>query len=537
MKHNKKWFRMWKILYFAFSVLMRVYWYRISRKSEEKREQLWEKIGQDFRQTLFELEGLLIKVGQFLSIRSDVFPTSFIEQIQDLVDHVPPSSWEEVQVVLESEWGGTIEDKLQSIDPNVVASASIGEVYQGKLKDGTIVAIKVQRPTIGKIMKTDFRSLAIIIWFVHHFVRIPRNFIHFKLLFKELKMVIERELDYKKEMETIDHFRHRFQQFPKLIIPKVYHELCTSKVLVMEWVSGTRITDIEYLEKNKIDREELSERLFRLFISQWLEAGIFHADPHAGNVMVKEDGTIVLLDFGMVGEISKKDATDFQELLEAVVLKNYAKAAKIIIDLGFLLPEANRKMIANLLKDALAFDLSQLKGMDLFIIKKEINELIKSLPVQVPTRFIFLGRSFVTIEGMLHIISPNQELLEIARSAFMYWLKQGNHSKWRLLARWVNAQPLFQFFHTMADLAEVPQMYLSLKETMQQREFFFALYENRKKQMSLFIAVGLIGSLFGLYMNQLIVLDISAGVAGISFIHYVVCMNKQRKWLKSIEKK
>ena len=167
MNNKNKWFRMWKILSFAFAMSIQVYWFRIRKKSDMEWDKLWGKLGRQFRQTLFELEGLLIKVGQFLSIRKDLLPSGFIDQIQDLVDQEPPSPWAEIKHVLEREWGGPVENVLLSIETKAVASASIGEVYRGKLKDGTEVAIKVQRPSISSIMQTDFRSLAIIIWFVN----------------------------------------------------------------------------------------------------------------------------------------------------------------------------------------------------------------------------------------------------------------------------------------------------------------------------------------------------------------------------------
>lgn len=163
MKSEKNWYRMWKVLSLAFSVFIQVYLYKFLKKSSKDLDSLWVKFGRRFRETLFELQGLLIKVGQMLSIRSDLLPNNFIKQIEDLVDQVPPSSWEAIKDVLEAEWQGPIENKILSIEQQAVASASIGEVYRGILKDGTKVAIKVQRPKIQSIVKTDFKSLAIII--------------------------------------------------------------------------------------------------------------------------------------------------------------------------------------------------------------------------------------------------------------------------------------------------------------------------------------------------------------------------------------
>ncbi|MBK3495563.1 AarF/ABC1/UbiB kinase family protein [Viridibacillus sp. YIM B01967] len=537
MKQGKSRFRMWKILSFAFAMFVQVYWFRIRKKSDTEWERLWDKLGQQFRQLLFELEGLLIKVGQFLSIRKDLIPSGFIDQIQDLVDQVPPSPWEEIKSVMEREWGGSIENVLLSVESKAVASASIGEVYRGKLKDGTEVAIKVQRPSIPSIMRTDFRSLAIIIWFAQHFAPIPKGFLNFNMLFKELKYVIERELDFQKELETIQHFQQRFESYSKLNIPKVYPDISTQKVLVMEWIDGVRITDVDFLDKSLVDREELSQRLMRIFLPQWLEAGVFHADPHAGNVLVKSDGTIVLLDFGMVGEISKKDAINFQNLMQAILLKNYAQAAEILGDLGFLLPEANLKTIQNLLKEVLTMDLNQLKEMDLLAVKKEMNDMVKLLPIQVPTRFIFLGRSFVTIEGMLLTISPNKEILEIVKPVFMDWLNQSNSSKWKFFLKWINALPIFQVFHSIQDLLETPQRLLVQKETLQQREFYFSIYENQKKQMFIISVLGFVGISLGIYFQYPILSKVSVGLMVISFIGYFFCSWRQRKWLKLMDRK
>lgn len=537
MKNRKSWYRMWKILSFAFSLFLQVYWFRIRKKSDTQWETLWEKLGRQFRQTLFELEGVLIKVGQLLSIREDLLPKSFINQIQDLVDQVPPSPWEDIQRVLENEWESPIDEVLLSIETKAVASASIGEVYRGKLKNGTNVAIKVQRPSIPSIMRTDFRSLAIIIWFAQYFAPIPKGFINFKMLFTELKSVIGRELDFNKELATMMHFQQRFASIHQLKIPTAYPEISTSQVLVMEWIDGARITDSAFLMTNQIDKGALAERLVRIFLPQWLEAGLFHADPHAGNVLVKEDGTIVLLDFGMIGEISRKDAANFQHLMQALLLKNYAQAAETLKNLGFLLPGADLKIIENVLKEVLQLDLNQVKEMDLFAVKKEMNDMIKLLPIQVPTRFIFLGRSFVTIEGMLLTINPDKEMLDIMKPVFSDWLKQGSSNNWKSILQWLNALPIFKIFHSLQDLIETPQRLIIQKEAMQQRDFLFSIYENQKKQTFIVSVLSLFGLFCAMYMQYQLLINASAGILSISILLYVASSWKQRKWLKQIHRK
>ncbi|RLQ93794.1 ABC1 kinase family protein [Falsibacillus albus] len=537
MKTERKMWRMWKVLSLALSIVLRVYWHRITKKSEADKEALWERIGQQFRQTLFELEGVLIKVGQMLSIRADLLPNGFIKQIQDMVDQVPPSPWEKIQKVLEDEWDRPLNNVLHSIETKAIASASIGEVYQGILRDGTKVAIKVQRPNIKSLVRTDFRSLAIIIWFADRFAPVPKGFINFNMLYKELKHVIERELDFNKEMETAIHFHQRFQEFNGAKVPGVYPEHCTSKVMVMEWVEGFRATDTKALERCNINRNELSERLLRLFLPQWLEAGIFHADPHSGNVLIQEDGTIILLDFGMVGEISRKDASHFQSFLEAVLMKNYEKAAGALGQLGFLLPEADPKSIESVLAEALSFDLEKMKEMDILTAKKEINDMVKDLPIQVPTRFVFLGRSFVTIEGMIHIITPDKETLEIVKPAFMDWLKHSNTSKWQLFLKWMNAQPFFQIVHSVQDYLEAPKRHLELQEKQQYEQFEFSMLENRKTHAFFFSLLGIIGTFSGIYFDRTILWEGASLLSALAFIGYFMTNRKQRKWLKRVKMK
>ncbi|MGG4491503.1 ABC1 kinase family protein [Metabacillus idriensis] len=534
MKNHSKAYRMWKVLSFACSIFIQVYWFRISRKSEEEWERFWEKAGCRFREILFELEGLLIKVGQLLSIRADLLPNGFVRQIQDLVDQVPPSQWNEVKEVLEREWGCPIKAHLQFINPEAVASASIGEVFRGRLLNGSEVAIKVQRPAIRSIVDVDFRSLAMIMWFARRFAPVPKGFIDFNLLYKEIKQVIERELDFVKEKESACFFRERFKDADKLVIPAVYDELSTSEVLVMEWVEGTRITDTEFVEANQINRLDTAENLAGIFLPQWLEAGIFHADPHSGNVLLKEDGTIILLDFGMIGEISKRDAALFQDLLEAILLKNYSKAADSLSQLGFLLPGANHAAIEKLLEEALSFQFNKLKELDMIALNKELNHMVKSLPVQVPTRFVFLGRSIATIEGIIHTLLPEKETLEVIKPVFIDWMKKNSQNQWKLLLKWVSSLQIFQFVPLLAGLLESPKRRLDLEERKQKTEFVFRIYENQKRQYFFLGLLGAAGFFAGYHLQNPVILYGSSGIAGFSAFMYFSCGIRQRKWLKAL---
>lgn len=534
MNKNSKFLRMYKVLSLAFAIIVQIYWYKWTRKSEAEWERLWESIGKRFRKTLFELEGLLIKVGQFISIRSDLLPHSFIKEIQDLTDKVPSSEWHEIQRLLEEEWGTEVSKKILSIEKKAVASASIGEVYKGILRGGSAVAIKIQRPEIQSIVQTDFRTLKILIWFVDHFVPIPKGFINLKVLFKELKQVIERELDFSKEKETLLYFRERYKESEIVKIPSVFPELCTQKVLVMEWVEGKRLTDVEAIQE--ISGEDVARRLLKIFLPQWLEPGIFHADPHPGNVLLSEEGQIILLDFGMAGELSKKDAVAFQELIETFLAKNYSKTVEVLSRLGFLLPEADTKTVEKLLSEWMSIDLAQLKEMDLIKLKLEINDLIAALPIQVPTRFVFLGRSFITVEGIIRSLVPEEELMQLASSVFKEWLSS-HDSKWSFYWKVIRSQPFFKIFHSAIEFLDAPRKIEQLKEIEQRRSFQFAIYESRKKQLFQLIILGFIGAGAGYYLDKDPILLVSAVVSGLAAVGYMMTSYKLRKWLKYMPEK
>ncbi|MBT2686646.1 AarF/ABC1/UbiB kinase family protein [Bacillus sp. ISL-47] len=536
MKTKNKLSRMYKVLSLAFRIFVQIYWYKWTRKPETQWEQLWSSIGKRVRHTLFELEGLLIKVGQFISIRSDLLPDAFIKEIQDLTDQVPASEWSKIHGILNNEWGSELSRKVLAIEKDAIASASIGEVYKGVLQDGSAVAIKVQRPEIQSIVQTDFRTLSILIWFADHFVPIPKGFINLKMLFQELKQVIERELDFTKEKETLLYFKERYKDRDIVRIPAVYPELCTSKVLVMEWVEGKRLMDQHAVEQLEISRQGLARRLLEVFLPQWLEPGMFHADPHPGNVLVSREGRIVLLDFGMAGEISKKDAAAFQSLIESFLAKNHSKAVECLSQLGFLLPEANTGTIEKLLAEWTAFDSAQLKEMDLVALKLELNDLIAALPVQVPTRFVFLGRSFITIEGIVRNLAPEEELLHSGKPVFMEWLNtQGN--KWSFIWRVIQSQPLFKFFHTAAEFLDAPRKMEQLKEIEQRRAFQFTIYENRKKQLFQLMMLGAAGAGAGYYLTDGLILQLSLGVTVFAAAGYGVFSYKLGKWLKYMPEK
>lgn len=393
--------------------------------TNEKWERLVTKQAKEYKRTALKLGGLMIKMGQFLSTRADIMPPSFIAELEGLTDRVPAVPRKDAIALLEEEWNTTQSDYVENLSDKPVASASIGEVYKGTLKDGTAVAIKIQRPDIDRILRADFRAMKIVIWLVKSFTAFGKQ-IDFNLLYREMVDTIGAELNFLQELQNGRSFADRFEEMPDVRFPVYYDEFSTRRVLVMEWIDGARITDLAFIDANGLNRRDLSERLFRLFLEQVLDGGQFHADPHGGNILIKPDGTIVLIDFGMVGSISKEEARSVLKVVEGILFKQFDQVIDGLEELRFLLPHADRRVLADAISRVIAaYESQELTQMDSFVVDRllaDIKKIVRTQPVQLPAEFAFFGRAVSTFVGVLHVLDPKVDLLAIARPRVLEWV-------------------------------------------------------------------------------------------------------------------
>lgn len=390
----------------------------------------WEKLvtrqARVYKKTALELGGIMIKLGQFLAARADIMPPSFLEELEGLTDQVTPVPTEDALALLDEEWEMPHLERLSEISDVPVASASIGEVYKGRLHDGTQIAIKIQRPNIERILGADFKAMKIVIWLAKRFTNFSKQ-IDFDLLYIEMTDVIGAELNFLQEMKNGRNFAERFPNMEGVRFPVYFNDYTTRRVLVMEWIDGVRITNTEYLDEHNIDRKELSIRLFLLFLEQILEGGQFHADPHSGNLMVEQDGTLVLIDFGMVITITPSEADSMFLLVEGVLFKRYDRVLDGLEQLKFLLPDADRDLLANAIERVVkAYESDDLNNMNGFVVERLLDDLIdivRTQPIQMPAQFAFLGRAVSVFVGVLHILDPEVDLLGLGKERVVEWAK------------------------------------------------------------------------------------------------------------------
>lgn len=422
--------RITRIVFMALKFFMRATFFQRRHRGnwnplvEEKWNKLVTAMAKEYKILALQLGGLMIKLGQFLSTRADIMPPSFLAELEGLTDRVPSVSRERIVSVLEQEWNTAHTTYLKHLSEEAIASASIGEVYKGVLKDGTEVAIKVQRPGTSRILRADFQAVRIVIWFARKFTRFAKQ-VDFTKLYLEMTETIGAELNFQQELQNGRSFAERFNEMDGIEFPRYFDDLSTRHVLVMDWIEGARITDLAFIEKNGIDRFEISERLFILFLEQVLYGGQFHADPHGGNILLKKDGTIVLIDFGMTGVIRKSDSQSVLRIAEGIIFKNYDQVLDGLEELRFLLPHADREVLKDVIARLVtAYESNELMEMDSFVVErllKDLQVIVRTQPVQLPSEFAFFGRAVSIFVGVLHILNPKVDLMALARPRILEW--------------------------------------------------------------------------------------------------------------------
>jgi ubiquinone biosynthesis protein len=277
------------------------------------------------------LEGLPIKVCQFLGSRADILPAEYVEVLSRLQDRVPPRPLATLRPHLERELGRPLGGVFAELDTTPIASASLAQVHRGRLRDGTEVAVKIQYPDIADVVRIDLRNFALL---VRVLARLEPNF-DFRVVVDEVEKYVPLELDFVHEADNAERMRGHLAGRADILVPAVVRALSTRKVLVMEYAPGVRVTDVAGLRAIGVDPAALARRLIDLFCEQILVHGFFHADPHPGNILVQPGGRLVLLDFGLAKDFAPGFRERMARLTAAIVSGEPAAVAAAFRALGF----------------------------------------------------------------------------------------------------------------------------------------------------------------------------------------------------------
>ncbi len=362
-----------------------------------------------------ELGPTFVKFGQLLSTRPDLLPEPFIEEFTKLQDSVQPLTYEVVRQIVESELKRKIEDTYSSFDPNPLAAASIGQVHCAQLTSGEKVVVKVQRPEIEKIIDTDVSLLAFLAGLLEKYVPETRV-IAPRIVVNEFFRTLSYELDFVVESNNMGKMAQNLSSIPEIVIPKVYKQYCTNKVLTLERLEGIRVNDLKALDAAGIDRKRIVEVGAKAFFKSVMIDGLFHGDLHGGNLFILPGNKLGIIDFGIVGRLSQRSRDQLATMVMALMSEDYEMLCYQYAELGAAGPSIDFEGFQRETRNALAPYMGlSIKDLNAGKILIEATKIAAQYDIQVPGDWMIVFKAILTIEGMGRTLDPDFDLLSMGQ--------------------------------------------------------------------------------------------------------------------------
>lgn len=378
------------------------------------------------KQAILELKGLFIKLGQLLSMLGNFLPEAFARPLEALQDQIPPRPYEEVQQRILLELGQPVETLFARFEPKALAAASIGQAHRAQLPDGTEVVVKVQHLHIETTAAVDLdiirRLTAAMAWFY----RIEGM----DYLYTQIKKMIEEELDFRKEASSMQKIAQNLADEPRLHIPTILPAYSTERVMTSTWEDGVKINQIDQLDAWGLDRRDIATRVLQLYCRMVFQDGFYHADPHPGNILVKPNGDLILLDFGAVAEMNPALRTGIPLLIEAALKNDTPAMIQVCRSMGFIAEgRAADKMAAKMigafrefLQNEVQFEGLNLKEIKVNPLNNSLTKLLSDIglsglsgTVQVPKDYVLFNRTATLLLGLCSILDSTMNPLDVIR--------------------------------------------------------------------------------------------------------------------------
>lgn len=407
----------------------------------EKAEGDRKTLGVRIRRILEELGPTFIKLGQVMSTRPDLFPEDVILELEKLQSHVPQFPYSQVKAIVEEELDQALSNVFEVFDEMPLAAASIGQVHRAVLLTGEEVAVKVQRPEISKKIDIDFEILMEMAQLAEMRLDWAKRY-QLKEIIEELKETLKMELDYTIEAHHMSRIKAQFRRDADIYIPDAYHYYTTKRVLVMDYVSGEKLKDVIARDTNDAVKKRLAEQIVDATFKQVLIDGFFHADPHPGNIMRLEDGRLVLLDFGMVGQLSPEMKQSFSELVIAMTKEDTNQMVDVLLDMGMAPDDINKKALTNDVdRLMMKYYRQSLKEISLADAIRELFQIAYKHRIELSSDFTLLGKTLLTLEGTIEQLDPTLSLVEMAKPFGEKLLRERfrpDHLKDRMVDQWLD---------------------------------------------------------------------------------------------------
>tara|TARA_B100000963_G_scaffold92471_1_gene79557 strand:- start:4232 stop:6088 length:1857 start_codon:yes stop_codon:yes gene_type:complete len=407
--------RLWQTLIPIFAYIISVGWDKITGQLKNELKARFR--AKQLTNLLVELGPAFVKAGQALSTRPDIIPVVLLEELSQLQDQLPGFSGNKAMELIEEDLEKNIQNIFSKIDIEPISAASLGQVHKAILKNGDVVAVKVQRPGLREQITLDLyivRNIAI--WLKNNIGLIRSDLV---ALIDELGKRVFEEMDYINEANNAEKFRLMHQKNTRIAVPKIYNDLTSRRVLTMEWIEGTKLTNLENVKKLGINPDEMIEIGVQCSLEQLLEHGFFHADPHPGNLLALKDGRLCYLDFGMMSEVSRDSRSGLIQAVVHLVNKNFDKLSHDFVKLGFLSKEVNLEPIVPAFQEVFvnAIELGVSK-MDFKSVTDDMSGVMYKFPFKLPPYYALIIRSLITLEGIALSVDPDFKILGAAYPYF-----------------------------------------------------------------------------------------------------------------------
>ncbi len=464
-------------------------------------------LGPRLRMVLEELGPTFIKFGQLLSTRPDFIPPKIINELENLQDNVAPVAFAYIKGQIENELGKPITELFLEFENRPLAAASIGQVHRAVLIDGTPVVVKIRRPNVENVIATDLEIMFRLARNIEE--RLGKGFVDGVELVEYFAKTIRQELDYKREGRNIDRFRHQFLDNSNIIVPEVYWDLSTSKILTMDYVSGIKLKDQHLLFESNIDLNKVANIAIEAFFNQIFKHGFYHGDPHPGNLLVTGEGKLVFLDFGVVGRLDRGTMKSLAKLMVAGVRRDVDLVMEVFRDLEAFREKPSRQMYLafnNLIDEYYG---RTLKELDLPTITEDLLDLVRLYPIKLPSDLTLLVKVLLTIESVGTRLVPDFNIIEALEPFTKAWIKENYNVQQLTELAWEHTRKVTKSLlnfpgqaESVLDLIEAGEMKINFQHQGLEKLINRLDVASNRLTIGLIIGSLILGSSFLLIMEQ-----------------------------------
>ncbi len=396
----------------------------VMAQSAEKAGNARLTVGERLRMSCEELGPTFIKIGQIISTRPDIVSPEVAQELSKLQEAVNPFPFDEVKDVIEMSFSEPLEAIFSDFRQRPLAAASLSQVHQATLPTGKQVVVKVQRPGISESIEIDLDILSDLVHFIENRTKYG-DLYDFSGMLSELDRTIHQELDFRKEGENADIFKRLFSKQPMVDVPLVHWIYTTDKVLTMSYVTGYRISQTAEMKNAGIDLTELGKRLASCISEQIFIQGFFHADPHPGNLIIQDDGSLVFLDLGMVGRLNENKRKILADMFVGIATQDAHQVVQAFLDMNTMRQRVNLRHfeadIERLLEQYMSLPVNEIKVGELLA---EIFQLAFTYKIRLPAAFTLISKVLITLQGLLEKLDPDLNLLTLMKPVASRLMKE-----------------------------------------------------------------------------------------------------------------